>query len=57
MCVCVCVCVCVQLLMIIRHGESEYNLACSKSRDYADPQIFDPKLTTTGINQVRHPLS
>ncbi|KAF5833918.1 hypothetical protein DUNSADRAFT_9578 [Dunaliella salina] len=38
-------------LLIVRHGESEYNRACSESKGYADPQIFDPHLTTRGHNQ------
>mmetsp|Transcript_12373 Transcript_12373/g.33763 ORF Transcript_12373/g.33763 Transcript_12373/m.33763 type:complete len:527 (+) Transcript_12373:110-1690(+) len=38
-------------LLIVRHGESEYNRACSESKSYADPQIFDPHLTTRGRSQ------
>lgn len=42
-----------QLLLIVRHGESEYNKAISESRSFADPHIFDPPLTNKGIKQVR----
>jgi hypothetical protein len=39
-------------VLIIRHGESEYNKAAD-GRNLADPNIFDPKLTAAGHRQVR----
>lgn len=41
-----------QCLLIVRHGESEYNRACTESKSYADPHIFDPQLTAKGHHQV-----
>jgi hypothetical protein len=43
----------VQLLLVVRHGESEYNQAVERSSGFADPSIFDPRLTARGIKQVR----
>lgn len=44
-----------QVLHIIRHGESEYNAASRVSREFVDPQIFNPKLTEKGRREVHHP--
>ena len=41
-----------QLLLFVRHGESEYNRAVQEARAYSDPMIFDPRLTQKGLNQV-----
>ncbi|CAG9467561.1 unnamed protein product [Pedinophyceae sp. YPF-701] len=38
-------------LVIIRHGESEYNHAINHSREWADPIMFDPDLTDRGLQQ------
>lgn len=43
---------CLQYLIVIRHGESEYNKAIVESKSYADPMIFDPRLTQKGLQQV-----
>lgn len=37
----------------MRHGESEYNAAVNLTRDFRDPQIFDPQLTAKGRAQAR----
>ena len=42
-----------QHIILIRHGESEYNRAMVEGKDFKDPMIFDPWLTTKGIAQVR----
>ena len=44
---------CAQTLYIVRHGESEYNAAVNLTRDFRDPQIFDPQLTAKGRAQAR----
>lgn len=41
------------MLIVVRHGESEYNRAVTESKLYADPMIFDPRLTERGLRQVR----
>ncbi|GFR42189.1 hypothetical protein Agub_g3076 [Astrephomene gubernaculifera] len=39
---------------LIRHGESEYNLACKRRGGFGDPSdIFDARLTPTGEKQAR----
>ena len=45
-------CICLQTLHIVRHGESEYNAATMSKEDFADPLVFDPKLTAKGRRQV-----
>jgi broad specificity phosphatase PhoE len=42
----------VQVLVVIRHGESEYNAAARHSPGWQDPKIFDPSLTLTGCQQA-----
>lgn len=37
---------------IVRHGESAYNEAMSRSASWADPLIFDARLTEKGRQQV-----
>ncbi len=40
-------------VLLIRHGESEYNAACKKGTGFGDPSdIFDAPLTANGIKQV-----
>ena len=41
-----------QVLVVIRHGESEYNAAARQSPGWQDPRIFDPPLTDTGCRQA-----
>lgn len=41
-----------KILYIIRHGESEFNAATNTGKGFSDPQIYDPKLTAKGQNQV-----
>ena len=41
-----------KVLYIIRHGESEFNAATNTGKGFSDPQIYDPKLTAKGQNQV-----
>eukprot|EP00891_Asterochloris_glomerata_P006278 jgi/Astpho2/6278/Aster-03673 len=41
-----------RIIHIIRHGESEYNAATQFQKGFADPQIFDPKLTEKGRRQA-----
>lgn len=43
----------VQHLVIIRHGESEFNRAVDQQPGFRDPMIFDPHLTALGREQVR----
>jgi hypothetical protein len=45
-----------QHLILIRHGESEYNRAIEQGSGFKDPMIFDPPLTRKGREQVRHAL-
>uniref|UniRef100_A0A7S0YAA6 Uncharacterized protein n=1 Tax=Polytomella parva TaxID=51329 RepID=A0A7S0YAA6_9CHLO len=40
-------------VILIRHGESEYNKACSLRGTFHDPEIFDAPLTEAGILQAR----
>uniref|UniRef100_A0A7S0WR48 Phosphoglycerate mutase-like protein n=1 Tax=Chlamydomonas leiostraca TaxID=1034604 RepID=A0A7S0WR48_9CHLO len=40
-------------LVVVRHGESEYNKAVQESKSYADPMIFDPHLTQKGLMQCK----
>jgi Histidine phosphatase superfamily (branch 1) len=42
----------VQILIVIRHGESEFNAAARGSPGWRDPTIFDPALTQTGCRQA-----
>ncbi|GFH14924.1 Nsp1_C domain-containing protein, partial [Haematococcus lacustris] len=42
-----------QMLIIVRHGESEYNKAVLESKHYSDPLIFDPRLTHKGLAQCK----
>lgn len=44
----------VQVLVVIRHGESEHNAAQTKSQGWSDPKLFDPSLTAKGCQQARH---
>ena len=37
---------------IVRHGESAYNEAMARSSSWADPLIFDARLTEKGRQQV-----
>lgn len=41
-----------QHLVLVRHGESEYNRADAESRSTRDPALFDAKLTTKGKKQA-----
>lgn len=43
-----------QVLVVIRHGESEHNAAQSKAQGWSDPKMFDPSLTAKGCQQARH---
>eukprot|EP00955_Chlamydomonas_euryale_P037762 350874-Chlamydomonas_euryale.AAC.7 len=40
-------------LIIIRHGESEFNRAVEEGQSFKDPMIFDPPLTSRGRDQAR----
>lgn len=40
-------------LILIRHGESEYNRAMEQGSSFKDPMIFDPPLTRKGREQAR----
>lgn len=44
-----------QIIIAIRHGQSEYNAACQTRgpHGWSDPQIFDPHLTALGVEQTR----
>ncbi len=42
-----------QHLVLVRHGESEYNRADSESRSTQDPHLYDPRLTSRGREQAR----
>ncbi|KAL6748084.1 hypothetical protein V8C86DRAFT_3105332 [Haematococcus lacustris] len=42
-----------KMLIIVRHGESEYNKAVLESKHYSDPLIFDPRLTQKGLVQCK----
>jgi Histidine phosphatase superfamily (branch 1) len=42
----------VQVLVVIRHGESEYNVQARSTTGWADPKIFDPSLTGRGCQQA-----
>mmetsp|Transcript_28813 Transcript_28813/g.63473 ORF Transcript_28813/g.63473 Transcript_28813/m.63473 type:complete len:471 (-) Transcript_28813:1558-2970(-) len=41
-----------KFLVIVRHGESEYNKAVIESKGFGDPMIFDPSLTPKGQQQA-----
>jgi hypothetical protein len=41
-----------QHLVLVRHGESEYNRADAESRSTRDPALFDARLTTKGKKQA-----
>lgn len=41
-----------QHLLLIRHGESEFNAAVQSTKRFTDPAIFDPFLTEKGQQQV-----
>lgn len=41
-----------QVLVVIRHGESEYNAASRSANGWQDPKIFDPALTAKGCRQA-----
>jgi broad specificity phosphatase PhoE len=41
-----------QVLVVIRHGESEYNAAVRQTPGWQDPKIFDPSLTAVGCKQA-----
>lgn len=43
----------VQVLVVIRHGESEHNAAQTKAQGWSDPKVFDPSLTEKGCQQAR----
>ena len=42
-----------QVLVVIRHGESEYNAAAKTGPHWHDPKIFDPSLTPLGCLQAK----
>lgn len=42
-----------QVLVVIRHGESEHNAAQTKGKGWSDPKLFDPSLTAKGCQQAR----
>lgn len=42
-----------QVLVVIRHGESEHNAAQAKGQGWSDPKLFDPSLTAKGCQQAR----
>lgn len=44
---------CVKVLVVIRHGESEYNAAARQADQWADPKLYDPSLTARGCQQSR----
>lgn len=43
-----------QIIIAIRHGQSEYNAACQQhgAGKWSDPRIFDPHLTPLGCEQT-----
>lgn len=43
-----------QVLVVIRHGESEFNAALQTGNGWVDPKLYDPSLTAKGCNQARH---
>lgn len=42
-----------KVLVVIRHGESEYNAAARQADQWADPKLYDPSLTARGCQQAR----
>ncbi len=44
--------ICLQILHCIRHGQSAFNAATANERGFADPAIFDARLTALGKQQV-----
>eukprot|EP00892_Ulva_mutabilis_P007953 jgi/Ulvmu1/552/UM001_0560.1 len=42
-----------KVLVVIRHGESEYNAAARQADNWADPKLYDPSLTVRGCQQAR----
>jgi broad specificity phosphatase PhoE len=47
-------CTQLQVLVVIRHGESEFNAALQKGDGWIDPKLYDPSLTAKGCQQARH---
>lgn len=42
-----------KVLVVIRHGESEYNAAARQADNWVDPKLYDPSLTARGCQQAR----
>lgn len=42
-----------KVLVVIRHGESEYNAAVRNQGQWSDPKLYDPSLTVRGCQQAR----
>ena len=41
-----------QVVVVVRHGESEFNAMSKSNGVWQDPRVFDPHLTAKGCNQA-----